>query len=387
MRIKRILWVLAAFAFTSLLYAQVRGQAPTPPTQSQTQSQTSEMTKAQMQAQNQAQTGEKGKSQAQGPVPMTEKEVTKEIKSAPAETVIKDVKERGVDFDMTPDIEKKLRKAKATDEVVEAVRHAGPKVRAQMAKMIMGPGQAGTLDIPKEQVQAFDAIKSELDPDKAIALVEDFAKKYPDSPLLPYVYSFGANGYQQKGDVDKVVEYTGKGLKLKPDNLTCLIMRVGMLPQPQYLNNHPADRDKILQEAESEANRALQLISQIPKQPNEADADYQKRLDQTTSHVHGSLGMVHLDLASEALAGPDKDELAKAEQEFKTAVTTTDRPYPGDYYCMGEAYKLDGKLDDAIEAFTKASEVGQGTMIKAYADRQVEEMKKRKAQGSAAPKP
>jgi hypothetical protein len=383
MRIKRILWVWAAFAFTSLLYAQVRGQVPTPPPQAQAQSQTSGVTGAQVQPQ----TGEKGKSQAQGPVPMTEKEVTKEIKSAPAGTVIKDVKERGVNFDMTPDIEKKLRKAKATDEVVEAVRHAGPKVRAQMAKMVMGPGQAGTLDIPKEQVHAFDAIKGELDPDKAIALTEDFAKKYPDSALLPYVYAYGANGYEQKGDVDKALEHTEKCLKLKPDNLMCLIMSLGMLPQPQYLKNHEADRDKILQEAGSEANRALQLIpQQIPKQPNEADADHQKRLAQIASPVHGSLGMVHLELAVESLAGLDKAELAKAEQEFKTAVTT-DRPDPSDYFYMGEAYKLDNKLDDAIEAYTKASQAGQGTMIKTYADRQIEEMKRRKAQGSAAPKP
>jgi tetratricopeptide (TPR) repeat protein len=345
------------------------------------------MNKIQMQAQNQAKTGEKGKSQAQGPVPMTEKEVTKEIKSAPAETVIKDVKERGVDFDMTPDIEKKLRKAKATDEVVEAVRKAGPTVRSHMAKLIMGAGQAGTLDIPKEQAEALEAIKTELEPDKDIALAEDFTKKYPNSALLPFVDFFEANSYQQKGDVEKVVEYTGKGLKLSPDNLACLILRVGMLPQPQYLNHHPADRDQILQEAESDGNRALQLISQIPKQPNEADTDYKKRLDYTTSQVHGSLGLVYLERAADSLTGPDKAELAKAEQEYKTAVTTTDRPYPGDYFYMGEAYKLDGKFDDAIEAYTKASQAGQGTAIKTYADRQVEAMKAMKAKGSAAPKP
>jgi TolA-binding protein len=339
------------------------------------------------QVQMQAQTGGKGKSKPQGPVAMTEKEVTKEIKRAPAETVIKDVKERGVDFDMTPDIEKKLRKAQATDEVVAAVRHAGPKVRAQMARMVMGPGQAGIQEIPREQAQAFEAIKGELDPDKAVALVEDFAKKYPDSALLPYVYFFAANGYQQKGDVEKVVEYTGKGLKLNPDNLACLLLRVGMLPQPQYLDKHPADRDNILQEAERDANHALQLVSQIPKQPNETDADYQKRLANSTSQIHGSLGMVHLEQAIGSLTGPDKAELAKAEQEFKTAVTMTDRPYAGDYYYMGEAYRLDGKLDDAIEAYTKAGQVGQGTMIKTFADRQVEEIKRRKAQGSAAPKP
>jgi hypothetical protein len=342
------------------------------------------MNQPQTQGQGQSQTGKTTQSTAKGPVPLTEKEVTKEIKSSPAETVIKDVKARGVDFDMTPDIEKRLRKAKATDEVVEAVRGTGPKVRAQMAKMSMGQGQPGTMDIPKEQMQAFEVIKTELDPDKTIALSADFIAKYPQSPLLSYVYSYGANGYQQKGDVEKVVEYTEKGLKLAPNNIMCLILSLGMLPQPQYLNNHPADRDKILQEALSEANRALQLITQLPKQPNEADGDFQKRLVVIASPVHSSLGMVHLDLAAEGLAGPDKDELAKSEQEFTTAVAI-DHPDPRDYYRMGEAYAMGGKVDDAIGAFTKASEFGQGTMIKPYADQRVEELKKKKAQGSAAP--
>jgi tetratricopeptide (TPR) repeat protein len=386
MKIKRILWVLAALVFTSVLYGQ-RGQMPTPPAQPQIQPQTSGIPQTQGQPQNPAQTGQKGKSQAQGPAPMTEKEVTKEIKSAPAETVLKDVKQRGVDFEMTPDIEKKLRKAKATDEVIEAVRQAGPKARAQMAKMGLGAGLAGVQDIPKEQGQAYEAIRGELDPDKAIALVEDFAKKYPSSAYLSYVYMFGANAYQQKGDVEKVVELSEESLKIKSDNLISLIMKAGMLPQPQYLNKHEADRDKILQEAESEGNRALQLIAQLPKQANETEADHQKRLADAASQVHGSLGMVHLERATEALAGVDKAELAKAEQEFKIAVTTTDRPNPQDYYRMGETYTMDGKLDDAIQAFTNASQAGQGTMLKTYADQRLEELKKRKAQGSAAPNP
>ena len=383
MKTKRILWVLAAFAFTSFLYAQ-RAQAPIPATNPSQQP--SQMSQPQPQEQqNPAQPAKPAQRPSTGPVPLTEKEVTKEIKSSPAETVIKDVRERGVDFDMTPDIEKKLRKAKATDEVVEAVRRAGPKVRAQTARMTLGQGQTASFDIPKEQYQAFDAIKGELDPDKTISLVADFESKYPQSPLLSYVYTYGANGYQQKGEVEKVVELTDKGLKLKPDNIMCLILSLGMLPQPQYLNNHPTERDKILQKAQNEAAQALKLIAALPKLTNEADADYQKRLNQIASAVHASLGMVYLDLANEALAGPDKDELAKSEQEFTTAVAV-DHPDPRDYYRMGEAYAMDGKVDDAIGAFTKASEYGQGTMIKAYADQRAEELKKKKAQASTAPK-
>ncbi len=392
MKIKQISWVLAVFVFTSVLYAQ-RGGMPgsTTTQQPQTQQQQQQQQQIQRPGLTQSQIEElqnKARAKAQtpqGPHPLSEKELTKEIKSLPEDKVIKDVMDLGVDFDMTPAIEKKLRKAKATDQVVEAVRQAGPTVRAQMAKLNLGPS-GGVQSIPKEEAQGFDAIKVELDPDKAIALVDDFTKKYPNSVLLSYVYSFGASAYQQKGDVEKVVEYSGKSLKLKPDNLMSLILSVGMLPEPQYLNAHPADRGKILQEAASEAKRALEVIPTVAKQPNETDADYQKRQAELASEVHGPLGMIHLVLASEALSGPDTAELAKAEQEFNTAVTTSSHPDPRYYYRLGEAYALDGKWDNALEAFTKASELGQGTLIKTYADQQISEMKKKKAQGSPAPK-
>ena len=68
-------------------------------------------------------------------------------------------------------------------------------------------------------------------------------------------------------------------------------------------------------------------------------------------------------------------------------MTTTGHPNPSDYYRMGEAYGLEGKLDDAIQAFTKAGEFGQGTLIKTYADEQVAQLKQRKAQGPAASNP
>jgi len=314
----------------------------------------------------------------EGPVPLSEKEVTKEIKSSPAETVINDVKARGVDFDTTPEIEKKLRKAKASDEVVQAVKEAGPKARTQNAKLQMGPG-GNSQNIPKEQATAYNAIKTELDPDKAVSLCDDFAKNYPDSPALTYVYAFEANAYQQKADIEKVVEYADKSLKLNGDNLMSLVLSLGMMPQPQYLKAHQADQEKILQEALARANHALELISKLPKLPTESDEDYQKRLGEISSQVHGPLGMVHLQLANQSLSGADKTELGKAEEEFNAALTKTSHPDPQYCYRLGETYKLDGKIDDAIQAFTRAGELGQGTMIKTYADQQVAELKKLKA--------
>lgn len=324
---------------------------------------------------------------AQGPsapVPMTEKDVFKELKSQGPAQLIKDVSQRGTDFDMTPDTEKKLRKANATDEVVKAVASAGPKARA--AAKAAGLGVTGQAVSPEEG-KDFTAIRNELDPDKAIALVEDFAKKYPNSPVLSYAYSFEANAYQQKGDVAKVVALCQKSLELKKDNLMSLIMIVSVMPQPQYLKDHEADKEKQLAEAEDYAQEALKQIDQLQKQPNEADADFAKRKAEYAAGVHSGLGMVHLDRSQMGLTGLDKDELAKAEQEYTTAVTTTDRPDSRDYYRLGEAYSLDGKIDDAIAAFSKSSELGQGTMIKQYADKQVETLKARKGQSATPAKP
>jgi tetratricopeptide (TPR) repeat protein len=250
--------------------------------------------------------------------------------------------------------------------------------------MILGPSPIGAQNVRAEQARSFSPILSELDPDKSIKLVDDFAKQYPDSPLLSMVYSFGANAHQQKGDVEKVVAYTGRSLKLNPDNLTSLILRIQMLPMPQYLRNHAADHTTILQEAENDAKHALQLTAQIPRQPQESDAQYQKRLDNFTSQIYGPLGTVHLEMASGGPAGLDRDELAKAEHELNTAVSSSVNPDPRDCYRLGEAYALDGKWDDAILAFKKAGGLGQGTSIKTYADEQIAQMKKRKAQDALA---
>ena len=379
MRIKAIITVLAVLGIAGGLFAQKGAPAPSPAGQTQqptAQDQTQQGNQT-PQVAGQVTTNQKVKN-PQGPVPLTEKEVTKEIKSSPAATVIKEVKDRGVDFDMTPEIEKKLRKAKAADEVIQAVKEAGPKARAQNAKLEMGSG-GGAQNIPKEQGAAYNAIKTELDPDKAIAECDDFAKKYADSPVLTYVYSFEANAYQLKGDVDKVVDYTDKSLKLNGDNLMSLILSIGIMPQPQYLNNHKAEQEKILQDTQTRANHALELIGKLPKLATESDEDYQKRLGEIGSQVHGPLGMFHLEMASQSLSGMDKTELGKAEEEFNAAVSKTAHPDPRDYYRLGETYKLDGKIDDAIQAFTRAGELGQGTLIKTYADQQVVELKKLKA--------
>jgi len=385
MRIQQIAWAFSAFVLAAVPGVML-WQPLTALARPQVESATSEAMKTQMAAQSQMGPGQEQKGPTQGIGPMSEKEVSKEIRNASAETVIKDVKRRGVDFELTPSIEKKLRKAQATDQVVEAVRRAGPTGRANSLEWMLGPVEGGPAKFPQDQVQALGVIRGEMDPQKAIALVARFSQNYPGSALLSYAYFLVADIYQQSGEAEKVIEYTGQGLKLKPNCLACLLMRARTLPQPEYLNNHAAEHSAILREAESDSKQALEVIAQIPRQADEGEADYQEWRASSAAQVHGALGMVHLELALDSLA-PDKTELAKAEQEFMTAVSTTNRPDAQVYIRLGEAYGMDGKLDDAIQAFTKASQLGQGTIVKVYADQQLEEMKKRKTQALAGPSP
>jgi tetratricopeptide (TPR) repeat protein len=138
------------------------------------------------------------------------------------------------------------------------------------------------------------------------------------------------------------------------------------LPQPQMQRVEPAVAAKRLAEADEDAKRALALMEKLAKRPNETDEQFQKRKAALQSEAHGALGMVHL----------QRDEPEKAIEAFKTAVSLEATPDPEIYYRLGEVYANEGKKAEAIEAFTKASELGQGTPIKDFADKEIEKLKK-----------
>src|SRR2546422_6024495 len=156
-------------------------------------------------------------------------------------------------------------------------------------------GQGGTSQA-EAQAQAFQEIQSELDPDKQIQLVNDFEKKYPDSKGLPFAYLVAADAYRQKGEVERVVEYGEKSIKLKDDNPVALLLVASVLPEPQSLRGNDLDKEKKLSEAEEYANRAIKLIDQIPKAANLTDEQFQKSKSQLASWAHSSLeiGRAHV---------------------------------------------------------------------------------------------
>ncbi|HUU12336.1 MAG TPA: tetratricopeptide repeat protein [Terriglobia bacterium] len=312
--------------------------------------------------------------QAPAAVPMTQDELVELLKGKVAtDRIAAEVMQRGVDFDLNPDIEKKLRKAHADDPLIEAVKNQGPVARAERAKAGGGPV------FSPQEAQDYQTIRNELDPDRMIQLVNDFEMKYPNSQLLTWIYVFGANACRQKGEIERSVEYGEKSLALKPDNLLALLTVVPLLPQNQLLRGSEIDREKRLTQAENYAKKALELIDAIPQQPNETPEQFNQRKNTLRVDPHSALGMVHLQRSQMALEGVDLEEISKAVAEYQQAVTDAPQPDPRDYFRLGEAYSLQKKFDEAIQAFTRAGEFGQGTIIKTYADQKIEDLKKRKA--------
>jgi len=319
------------------------------------------------------------------PTPMTEKEVITELKKDGPDQLLKDLSRRGVDFESDDDTVKRLKKAKASDEVIKAVKNAGPKERAAAAQAAVVA--SGGVVVPPEESAAFDPIKTELDPDKAIAMAESFAQKYPKSPLLTYAYAFEANAYQQKQDVSKIVEFGEKSLELKKDNLMSLMLVAYAVPTPQFVHLHQGDEESQLTKAEQCAQDAIQAVNLLSKPPTESDADFAARKANYVADLHADLGLIHLDRAQLGLMGLDQEELSKAEKEYRLAVTGIDHPDPSAYFRLGESCRLQNKLDDAIAAFTKADQLWQDPRMKKFAEDQIDMVKKMKAAAPAPAKP
>jgi tetratricopeptide (TPR) repeat protein len=322
------------------------------------------------------------KAQVPQVTPLTQTEVFDLLKAkGGVQQAAMEISQRGVDFEMTPDIDKKLRKAKVDDAFIEMVKNASPQARAARA------AQAGGSVASPAETQAFRSIQDELVPDKVVQMVDEFTKTYPTSAYLSYAYMFGASALQNKGDVNQAMPYLDKSLEANPDNILSLVMKAGLLPQPQMLKGGDEGKTKRLAEAEESANKALSIIAQIPRGPQETDEMLAKRKGMLGAGAHAALGLVHLQRSWMSLEGPDKEELAKAEQEYRTAVTTVDNPTPEDYYRLGETLTIENKVPEALAAFMKASELSAGTALKAYADQRLEEIKKKNPQAQPAAKP
>ncbi|MBZ5672008.1 MAG: hypothetical protein LAO04_20070 [Acidobacteriia bacterium] len=302
------------------------------------------------------------------PQPLTQEEVRDLIKKnkKDLDVVYKALDERGVNFDLDRKIEVKMRSAGADDALLQAIWKAGPTGRNTKAATLTSSSGV-PLHAKYEEAMGYKTMENELDPDKRLRMVEEFEQRFPNSELMSIVYTQAAKAYREKGDLNKLVEYGEKSLKLDPNNLFSLLMVAIALPQPRMLESNPELTARRLSTAKEYANRALKLIDGLPAKPNETDEQLKKRKDAVASDAHTALALVYM----------DRDESAKAIEEFKTAISLSQAPNPQLYFRLGEVCANSGKTNEALEAFAKASELGRGTVLQQYADQRIAELKKK----------
>ncbi len=305
---------------------------------------------------------------AQGPQPpLTQDEVRDLIKTQKKDpdAIYRTLSERGVDFDLNREIEKKMRKAGADDDMLQAIWKAGPT--SKNAKTATITSATGTpLQATYEEAMGFVTLQGEPDLGRKLRMVTEFEQRFPNSQLLSYVYTQAARVYQQQGDLAKTAEYGERSLKLDPNNIFSMLIVATTLPQPRVIQSNPSQASGNLSTAETNANQALKLIDALEKRPNETDEQFQKRKGALAVDAHTGLGLVYM----------ERGESAKAIDEFKAAMSLSEKPNPQLYFRIGEIYANDGKKHEAIEAFTKASELSNGTVLQTLADKRIVDLKK-----------
>jgi tetratricopeptide (TPR) repeat protein len=289
----------------------------------------------------------------------------KERKSDP-QSAASAIVERGVDFELEEKAEKKLRKAGADDDLLADIWKVTPSGKAHMRALLTTPTGAD-VQASAGEAMALQEIQNEGAPDRRLRMVDAFEKKYPDSPVLSYVYTEAAKAQQQNGAFDEAVQYCRKSLKLDPDNTFSLIIMALVLPQPKLLKGSPKEVAGRLSEAAADANRALALLEKLQKRPDETDEQFQARKGSLTADAHFALGMEEM----------QEDEFDKAVAEYQAAISSTSKPTFQYYYRLAEAYASEGHVSEAIQSLQKASELGRGTPMQKYADDFISELQQK----------
>ena len=291
--------------------------------------------------------------------PLTLDELVNLIKQHKKDTeaVLSAVGQRSVAFDLDEKTEKKLRKAGADDQLLAEIWKATPKGKASMASLLTTP-TGNEIQAPAAQALALHDIQAAGDPKSALQLDGDFEKKYPDSPLLSYVYTSEAKAHQDQGNLDQAIESANKSLKLDPDNTFSLIILAVALTQPKAQKGPSQALAAQLQEAESDANRALTLLDKLKSRPEETDEQFQQRKGALAADAHFALGSV----------SAQREEYEGALTQYQLAIASTNKPTFQYYYRLAEVYASIGQTPKAIDALQRASELARGTPMQKYVD-------------------
>ena len=132
-----------------------------------------------------------------------------------------------------------------------------------------------------EEDHALQAISSEQDSAKKLAMYQDFVQKFSSNPQA---VAFGdwqlAQASQASGDMDKALDYGDKALAASPHNLDILVSQVSVAQQAK--NN-----SKLIDYA-AKGGEVCHSIAKQPKPEGMSDDDFKQKITQEKAAAQGN---------------------------------------------------------------------------------------------------
>jgi len=148
-----------------------------------------------------------------------------------------------------------------------------PAANAQVDRIVIAAGTDEDHDL--------QTISNEQDPQKKLALYQDFVKKFASNPAaVAYGNWQISQAYQATGDLEKALDYGDKALAGSPHNLDILVAQVSLAQQAK--NN-----SKTMDYA-TKGGEVCSSISKQPKPEGMSDDDFKRKVTDDKAAVQSS---------------------------------------------------------------------------------------------------
>ncbi|HXA77261.1 MAG TPA: hypothetical protein VNV41_09015 [Candidatus Acidoferrales bacterium] len=210
----------------------------------------------------------------------------------------------------------------------------------------------------KDEVAAYKAFSKEQEPAKKIQLGNKYLQKYPKSPLAENVDSSLMNVYRAQQDWKNTYLFADNALALKPDDVDVLTTVAWTIPHVYSPND--ADAEQELNEAETYARHAIDVLSKIPKPADMNDAQFAAAKSKRSIQAHSALGLVYF----------RRNDYDNSEKELEQATKGNSTPDPTDLYVLGADLQNLNRYGEAAEAFAGCGQMAGAlqNQCKQYAD-------------------
>lgn len=178
-----------------------------------------------------------------------------------------------------------------------------PNASAQVDRIVIA---AGT-----DEDHALQAISNEQDPQKKLAMYQEFVQKFSANPAaVAYGNWQISQAYQATGDLQKALEYGDKALAGSPHNLDILVSLASIAQQAK-------DNSKLMEYA-AKGGEVCQSIAKEPKPEGMSDEDFTRKVNEDKAAAQSSCDFLETS-GFNAIAGETDPKARMADIEMFTA--------------------------------------------------------------------